>query len=180
MTDLIQHRKRVTETETRYYMNQLVSSLKYLHHHLVIHRDLKLGNIFLDANMKVKVGDFGLAAKLENENERRMTVCGTPNYIAPELLDKGKKGHSFEVDVWSTGVIMYTLLVGKPPFQSKDVQSTYKRIQANAYSYPQDMVISADAKGLIAGMLQVRENTTRIFDCCSATNFCPYLFSFLI
>jgi polo-like kinase 1 len=155
MAELIPNRKRITEPELRYYLSQLIHSLQYLHHKLVIHRDLKLGNIFLDANMKVKVGDFGLAAKLENENEKRMTVCGTPNYIAPELLE-GKKGHSFEVDIWSSGVIMYTLLIGKPPFQSKDVKSTYKRIVANQYSYPDDIYVSQDAKDLIALMLQVR------------------------
>lgn len=150
------HRKSITESESRYYLSQLVNSLQYLHRHLVIHRDLKLGNLFLDKHMRLKVGDFGLAAKLENPNEKRMTVCGTPNYIAPELLD-GKKGHSFEVDVWSTGIILYTFLVGSPPFQSKDVKSTYKRILSNIYTYPDGLNVSLDAKDLIASMLQVRQ-----------------------
>jgi polo-like kinase 1 len=156
MSELLSQRKRITELETKYYLFQLVSSLQYLHHHLVIHRDLKLGNLFIDGDMKLKVGDFGLAAKLENENERRMTVCGTPNYIAPELLE-GKKGHSFEVDIWSTGVVMYTLLVGKPPYQSKDVKSTYKRILSNSYSYPDTVQVSGEAKSLISRMLEVRK-----------------------
>lgn len=154
MSDLLNQRKRITELETKYYLYQLVNSLQYLHRHLVIHRDLKLGNLFIDENMKLKVGDFGLAAKLQNETERRMTVCGTPNYIAPELLE-GKKGHSFEVDIWSTGVVMYTLLVGKPPYQSKDVKSTYKRILANSYSYPENITISNEARTLISRMLEV-------------------------
>jgi polo-like kinase 1 len=104
--------------------------------------------------MRLKVGDFGLAAKLEHPHEKRMTVCGTPNYIAPELLD-GKKGHSFEVDIWSTGIILYTFLVGKPPFQCKDVKSTYKKILSNIYSYPDGLAISYNAKDLISLMLQV-------------------------
>ena len=158
MSDLLTARKRITEAETRYYLHQLVSSLQYLHRHLVIHRDLKLGNIFIDAHMRIKVGDFGLATKLEHPDERRMTVCGTPNYIAPELLDEAKKGHSFEVDVWSTGVIMYTLLVGKPPFQSKDVKATYKRIMANEYSFPADSMASFEAKDLVSNMLKVSCN----------------------
>jgi len=66
---------------------------------------LKLGNIFLSEKMEVKLGDFGLAAKLCFQGEKRRTVCGTPNYIAPEVLD-GKCGHSYEVDIWSLGVIM--------------------------------------------------------------------------
>ena len=62
--------------------------------------------------MEIKLGDFGLAAKLEFLQEKKRTICGTPNYIAPEILD-GKVGHSFEVDIWSLGVILYTLLIGK-------------------------------------------------------------------
>jgi len=70
---------------------------------------LKLGNLFLGEEMKIKIGDFGLASKLEFEGEKRRTICGTPNYIAPEILE-GKNGHSFEVDIWSLGVIIYTLV----------------------------------------------------------------------
>lgn len=154
MSELIKRRKKLSEPETRYYLIQIVESLKYLHSNLVIHRDLKLGNLFIDGNMRIKVGDFGLATKLTFFDERRKTVCGTPNYIAPEILD-GKTGHSFEVDVWSTGVIMYTLLVGKPPFESKDVKSTYKRILANSYSFPEQSYVGADAKNLIRKILQV-------------------------
>lgn len=154
MAELLNCRKRLTEIESRYYMVQLVNGLQYLHEHLIIHRDLKLGNLFIDHAMNVKIGDFGLAAKLQTEDERRFTVCGTPNYIAPELLE-GKKGHSFEVDIWSTGVILYTFLVGKPPFQSKDVKSTYKRIVANAYSYPENLTVSQELKSLVSHMLQV-------------------------
>jgi polo-like kinase 1 len=73
---------------------QIIFALKYLHNNKVIHRDLKLGNLFLSEKMDIKVGDFGLAAKLEFDNEKKHTICGTPNYIAPEILD-GKIGHSF-------------------------------------------------------------------------------------
>lgn len=154
MSELLKRRKRLSEPETRYYSAQLVDSLHYLHSHLVIHRDLKLGNLFIDGQMRLKVGDFGLASKLSYPTEKRRTICGTPNYIAPEILE-GKTGHSFEVDVWSTGVIIYTLLVGKPPFESKDVKSTYKRILANQYQFPDHAPVSADAKSLIRRMLQV-------------------------
>lgn len=98
----------------------MVSALEYIHKKRVIHRDLKLGNLFLGEDMKIKIGDFGLASRLEFEGEKRRTICGTPNYIAPEVLE-GKSGHSFEVDVWSLGVVLYTLVIGKPPFETNDV-----------------------------------------------------------
>ena len=136
-------------------MFQLIDALKYLHTNLVIHRDLKLGNLFIDGNMRIKVGDFGLATKLTTADEKRKTICGTPNFIAPEILE-GKDGYSFEVDVWSTGVILYTLLIGKPPFKTKDAKYTYKRILANQYVFPDHSPIDENAKHLIKNILQTR------------------------
>jgi hypothetical protein len=120
---------------------------------LVIHRDLKLGNIFLGEGMKVKIGDFGLAAMLEEDNERKRTICGTPNYIAPEILFGKDEGHSFEVDAWSLGVILYTMLIGKPPFQTKDIKEIYKRIRDGAYDFPADVAVSRAAKNLIQSLI---------------------------
>ena len=126
----------------------MVSALKYMHAHKVIHRDLKLGNLFLNEKMQIKIGDFGLATKLEFDGDRKRTICGTPNYIAPEILE-GKQGHSYEVDVWSLGVIIYTLLIGKPPFETSDVKTTYKRIKMNAYSFPEHVQISQQSRDLV-------------------------------
>lgn len=152
LNELLKRRKRLTEIETQCYMMQIIKALKYLHSHRVIHRDLKLGNLFITDKMELKVGDFGLATKLEFEGERKRTVCGTPNYIAPEILD-GKSGHSYEVDIWSIGVICYTLIVGKPPFETQDVKTTYKRIKMNAYTFPDGAIISEAAKSLITEIL---------------------------
>lgn len=127
LMDMLKRRKRFTEPEVRFFLLQLLGSLKYMHGKNVIHRDLKLGNIFLDKEMNIKVGDFGLAALLVDENERKMTICGTPNYIAPEVLWGQKEGgHSFEVDLWGVGIIIYAMLVGKPPFASQDIESVYE------------------------------------------------------
>jgi len=87
----------------------------------LIFSSLKLGNLFLNEKMQLKVGDFGLAARVLFEGEQKRTICGTPNYIAPEILDS-KIGHSYEVDSWSIGVILYTLLCGRPPFESQEVK----------------------------------------------------------
>jgi len=98
------------------------------------------------------VGDFGLAAKIEQDGERRRTICGTPNYIAPEVLDK-KIGHSYEVDTWSLGVIIYTLLIGRPPFETNDTKATYRRILKVNYTFPSTVPISDEAKELIKKIL---------------------------
>ena len=152
LNELLKRRKRLTEIEVQCYIVQLIKALKYLHSHRVIHRDLKLGNLFLTDKMELKVGDFGLATKLDFEGERKRTVCGTPNYIAPEILD-GKTGHSYEVDIWSLGVIIYTLIIGKPPFETRDVKTTYKRIKSCAYTFPETAIISEAAKNLIVQIL---------------------------
>lgn len=151
--DMVRQRGRLTEYETRYFMIQILDAIRYMHRDcLVIHRDLKLGNFFLDENMEVKIGDFGLAAQLTSDKERKRTICGTPNYIAPEILS-GKEGHSFEVDIWSTGVVLYTMMVGKPPFETSDVRSTYKRIKENIYDIPESLGLSVHAIELIGSIL---------------------------
>lgn len=99
----------------------------------------------------MKIGDFGLAAKVETQDERKKTICGTPNYIAPEILDG--KGHSYEVDIWSTGVILYALLYGRPPFETSDVKKTYKKIRECQYAFNDEVHVSNNAKSLITKLL---------------------------
>jgi polo-like kinase 1 len=102
--------------------------------------------------MEVKLGDFGLAAKLDFAGEKRRSICGTPNYIAPEVLDM-RAGHSYEVDIWALGIIIYTLIIGKPPFETNDVKATYRRIKQNNYCFPDHIQISHAAKDLITSIL---------------------------
>jgi len=85
LVELLKKRKRLTEPEVRFYMLQLIAATIYMHKKHVIHRDLKLGNLLLDDNMDLKIADFGLAAMIQHEGERKKTICGTPNYIAPDL-----------------------------------------------------------------------------------------------
>lgn len=141
LNEMLRRRKRLTEAEVIFISMGILKGIQYLHSHRIIHRDLKLGNVFLNDKMQPKLGDFGLATKLEFDGERKRTICGTPNYIAPEVLE-GKAGHSYEVDMWSFGVIVYTLLVGTPPFETNDVKATYQRIKDCNYEWPKSVVIS--------------------------------------
>ncbi|CDH50159.1 protein serine threonine kinase [Lichtheimia corymbifera JMRC:FSU:9682] len=156
LSELIKRRQRLTEAETRYFLIQVLGACRYMHDNRVIHRDIKLSNVFLDRNMDVKIGDFGLSALLVNAQDRKKTVCGTPNYIAPEILFS-KSGHDHKVDMWSIGVLMFTLLVGRHPFQQKDVKQIYKKIKQNynepSYEFPSSLNISEDAKDLVKKLL---------------------------
>ncbi|KAJ3207360.1 Cell cycle serine/threonine-protein kinase cdc5/MSD2 [Dinochytrium kinnereticum] len=153
LVEMLKARRRLTEAEVRFFMWHLLDAVRYMHKSRVIHRDLKLGNLFLSVDFKLKVGDFGLAAILRHDGERKNTICGTPNYIAPEVLFDSKKGHSYEVDLWSLGVIMYTLLIGKPPFQTKDVKAIYKNIRNNFYEFPAGVEISKESRNVIRSLL---------------------------
>ena len=140
--ELLRERKTLTEWEVRYYVAQLAAGIGYCHERNILHRDLKLGNIFLGNGLKVKIADFGYAKRLSNSAERRTSICGTPNYIAPEILQSQNKkqpgpGHSFEVDIWTIGIVAYTLLCGKPPFEATDgtVKTTYENIRQNIWTF---------------------------------------------
>uniref|UniRef100_A0ACB8F4M2 Polo-like kinase 3 n=2 Tax=Sphaerodactylus townsendi TaxID=933632 RepID=A0ACB8F4M2_9SAUR len=143
-------RHTLLEPEVRYYLKQIISALKYLHLKGILHRDLKLGNFFINENMELKVGDFGLAARQEPADQRKKTICGTPNYLAPEVLLR--QGHGPESDVWSLGCVMYTLLCGNPPFETSDLKETYKCIKHVTYTLP--IILSIPAKNLLMGILK--------------------------
>lgn len=150
---LLKRNGRLKERYVVKFIKQTVAGLMYLHNEVsVVHRDLKLGNLFLDSQLNVKIGDFGLSAVIK-DGEKKVTMCGTPNYIAPEVLFGKASGHSFEADVWSLGVIIYTLLVGVPPFQKKSVEEIYKMIKLNNYIFPADCDLSSEAIDLITQIL---------------------------
>jgi polo-like kinase 1 len=148
MAQSVKRRKFITEPDVRYYLKQVLSAVQYLHENSVIHRDLKLGNFFINNEMKVKIGDFGLSTRIES-GERKKTTCGTPNFIAPEVLEE--KGHGLEVDVWSIGCIIFTLLVGKPPFAANTLAETYLRTLQCKYSVP--LTVSTCARNVIEKIL---------------------------
>eukprot|EP00477_Mikrocytos_mackini_P000952 GAHX01001022.1.p1 GENE.GAHX01001022.1~~GAHX01001022.1.p1 ORF type:complete len:692 (-),score=152.64 GAHX01001022.1:149-2224(-) len=136
LKELMQARKQLTKFEVQFFLFHVLSSLNYLHTKNIIHRDIKLANILLGNDLIPKLGDFGLAAQLATENDKKTTMCGTPNYIAPEIISSDSDGHGKAVDIWSLGVLAFAILLGFPPFETSKVKETYKKIKINDYNIP--------------------------------------------
>ncbi|MDA4133788.1 MAG: protein kinase, partial [Thaumarchaeota archaeon] len=124
--------------------------VEYCHRHKIVHRDLKPENLLLDENLNVKIADFGLSNIMTDGNFLK-TSCGSPNYAAPEVIG-GKLYAGPEVDVWSCGVILYVLLVGRLPFDDDHIPSLFAKIAKGSYVVPTWM--STGAAALIRKMLQ--------------------------
>ena len=148
LSDLIQNRHSLTEIEVKHYCYELLLALEYLHSRNIIHRDVKLSNVLLSDKMEVKLCDFGLA--IENNTNNSKTICGTPNYIAPEILNlKNNTNYSYEIDIWSFGVILYSLFYHKTPFEDPGKGKTRRNIENINYTFPENKNITDEAKYLI-------------------------------
>ncbi|KAJ7297334.1 hypothetical protein O6H91_Y063900 [Diphasiastrum complanatum] len=124
--DKIVHQRKLKEHDSRRYFQQLIDAVDFCHSKGVYHRDLKPENLLLDSQGNLKISDFGLSA-LQQVDGLLHTTCGTPNYIAPEVLDdKGYDGAA--ADIWSCGVILYVLLAGRLPFDEADLGTLYKKV----------------------------------------------------
>ncbi|RZC63099.1 hypothetical protein C5167_024861 [Papaver somniferum] len=125
---------RCREDLTRRYFQQLISAVGYCHSHGVFHRDLKPENLLIDANGDLKVSDFGLSA-ITSQNRVLYTCCGTPAYVAPEIL--ARRGYNgSKIDIWSCGVILFLLNSGYLPFDCKSLPGIYEKIHKGEYCVP--------------------------------------------
>ncbi|OUM58924.1 hypothetical protein PIROE2DRAFT_64098 [Piromyces sp. E2] len=156
--------KKLTENQTRIVMKQLFSALEYLHNRGIAHRDLKPENILMqspnDNNFSIKLSDFGLS-RFVDDNFYMRTLCGTPNYTAPEVFDKNVKNYTIAVDMWSCGVIMYICLCGYTPFSRKNSKYPLKtQILNGLYTFKPEHwnTVSDEAILLIKLLLQVNPN----------------------
>ena len=143
-------REQISENEARRIFQQIIFGVEYLHTHQVSHRDLKPENILLDEDNNVKLADFGLS-NVMRDGIFLYSSCGSPNYAAPELIN-GKFYNGSSIDIWSCGVILYTLLTGSLPFNEKQTAKLYQKIRECKYVLPES--ISDPAKDLIFRMLQ--------------------------
>ncbi|CAD7699024.1 unnamed protein product [Ostreobium quekettii] len=146
----LQRRKSFSERTTAKYIASLVHALQYLKAQGIIHRDIKPENLLLGLDETLKLADFGWSVHVP-VNARRMTLCGTLDYLAPEMV--GGRAYNGSVDVWSLGVLMYEFLFGKPPFESVDHRATYRRIKGVDVRWPQHPSVSSQARDLIQKLL---------------------------
>jgi len=147
-----------SESVTAIYLHQLIQALKYLHlERGIVHRDLKLANIFLSHDKNhIRLADFGLALELsELDDNLRSGVSGTPNYLAPEVVREAQ--YSISADIWSFGVILFLMLCGRVPFKGRTTDQTYEKIECGEFSFKpsEEERLSLESQDLIQIILQV-------------------------
>lgn len=149
--EMFSHLRRAGKFEenvSKFYASQVILALEYLHACELIYRDLKPENILIDKNGYIKLTDFGFCKVLKG---RTWTLCGTPEYLAPEVILS--KGYGKSVDWWSTGILLFEMSAGHPPFYASDPMKIYEKIVSGKYRPPSDF--SSELKDLIFHILQV-------------------------
>lgn len=156
--DRIVQKENYSEVEAKIAFRDILSALEYLHSKNVMHRDLKPENLLYKdkTDASLKLADFGFA-QVVAPNQLLTTSCGSPNYVAPEIINKESKGYDYRADLWSVGVILFVLLAGYPPFYEEDMDALFLQVIRGQYEMdPEDWCyISEDAKDLVKKMLVV-------------------------
>eukprot|EP00210_Caulerpa_lentillifera_P007239 g6926.t1 len=162
LLDAVLQRGNYSEADACSCFRQLLKGIAYLHSKGIVHRDLKLENLMLasqDDIATIRIVDFGLAKRLSHGVNRMATVCGTPQYVAPEIIqgNSERPGYSKSVDLWSAGVILFILLGGYPPFDDENESVMFEQIKRGMFTFNDPVWdnISVSAKNLIRRLLTV-------------------------
>lgn len=138
------------EPRARFYAAEIVLAISYVHSLDIIYRDLKPENVLLDAKGHIRLTDFGLSKEgISNSSSGANSFCGTPEYLAPEILNR--QGHGRAVDWWSLGALLYEMLTGLPPFYCQDRERLFEKIRKSELHYPPSL--SPNSKALLKGLL---------------------------
>lgn len=151
LLNYVRKRRRLKEPYAKKIFRQIIEGLQYIHSKYVGHRDIKLDNILLDGKGSVKIADFGVSKQCQPGQKMR-EQCGTPAYIAPEIL-KNKNGYSFGVDLWSAGVVLFAMLYGTVPFKAASMEELHSLILRGIYTLKDD--ISQEARDMLRGLLEI-------------------------
>ena len=138
------------EEKAKFYSAIIGLALEYLHTHGIVYRDIKPDNILIDEDGYLKLADFGMSKMLKDQ-ERAFSLCGTPEYFAPEIITR--EGHNKAADWWSYGILLYEMLYGVSPFYSKNTEKMFDLITKSDLKFPKDKKISEEAKDLIKKLL---------------------------
>jgi len=150
----LQKEKHFTENRAMFYIAELASAIGYLHSQGIVYRDLKPENILIDYDGHIVLTDFGLCKEGIRGNDTTSTFCGTPEYLAPEVLKR--QAYDRSVDWWCLGGVLYEMLIGLPPFYSRDVSKMYDNILNKELTIEQ--AISSSAKDILNSLLQKDKN----------------------
>ena len=152
--ELFQHLRKFRtfdEEKVRFYGAQIALALEYLHSKGIVYRDLKPENILMDDQGYLKLADFGMAKKLKGD-EKAMSFCGTPEYLAPEIITM--EGHDKMADWWSFGILLFEMLCGLPPFYVENLDKMYELIKNSSVKFPRRITLSEEAKDVIRKLLE--------------------------
>jgi serum/glucocorticoid-regulated kinase 2 len=152
--ELFQHLRKFRtfdEEKVRFYGAQIALALEYLHKKGIVYRDLKPENILMDDKGYLRLADFGMAKQLKDD-EKAMSFCGTPEYLAPEVITL--EGHDKNVDWWSFGILLFEMLCGLPPFYVENLDKMYDMIKTSPVKFPKRIKLSDDAKDVIIKLLE--------------------------
>ncbi|CAD8161916.1 unnamed protein product [Paramecium octaurelia] len=148
---LLRKIKRMSEKDAFFYFSEICLGMKTLHSSNIIYRDIKPENILIDLDGHIRIADFGLSKPNMIETENAYSFCGSSEYMAPEMLLKS--GHTFQLDLYCLGALLYELITGLPPFYSRNLEEIYQRILNQKLNFPPQLQLSSSIKNLLTNLL---------------------------